>query len=118
MLRCIFCGLCVEACPTEAITMTHLFEMSTTNREDGIYTKDELLRPPTARSHMFRTTRSPTSASSTPRRLGAGHAPGGRAAHQGVRMWAGTPGVGDWSPEPSQEERTGGAAMVEAVLSC
>ena len=43
MLRCIFCAMCVEACPTEAITMTHLFEMSVTNREDAIYTKDELL---------------------------------------------------------------------------
>ena len=40
MLRCIFCGLCVEACPTEAITMSQLFEMSTTNRDDAIYTRD------------------------------------------------------------------------------
>ncbi len=43
LLRCIFCGLCVEACPTEAITMSHLFEMSTTNRDDAIYTRDTLL---------------------------------------------------------------------------
>ena len=32
--------------PTEAITMTHLFEMSTTNREDAIYTKRVLLVEP------------------------------------------------------------------------
>ena len=42
-LRCIHCDLCVEACPTEAITETKLFEFSFTNRRDAIYTKDELL---------------------------------------------------------------------------
>ena len=54
MLRCIFCGLCVEACPTEAITMTHLFEMSVTDRDDAIYTKKELLVDPDGiPNHMF-----------------------------------------------------------------
>jgi NADH-quinone oxidoreductase subunit I len=43
MLRCIFCAMCVEACPTEAITMSHLFEMSVDERESAIYTKDDLL---------------------------------------------------------------------------
>ena len=42
-LRCIHCDLCVEACPTEAITESKLFEFSFTNRNDAIYTKDELL---------------------------------------------------------------------------
>jgi NADH-quinone oxidoreductase subunit I len=42
-LRCIHCDLCVEACPTEAITETKLFEFSFTNRNDAIYTKNELL---------------------------------------------------------------------------
>ena len=42
-LRCIHCDLCVEACPTEAITETKLFEFSFTNRSDAIYTKAELL---------------------------------------------------------------------------
>ena len=42
-LRCIHCDLCVEACPTEAITETKLFEFSFTNRDDAIYTKAELL---------------------------------------------------------------------------
>ncbi len=42
-LRCIHCDLCVEACPTEAITETKLFEFSFTNRDDAIYTKQELL---------------------------------------------------------------------------
>lgn len=42
-LRCIHCDLCVEACPTEAITESKLFEFSFTNRDDAIYTKDELV---------------------------------------------------------------------------
>src|SRR5262245_59538228 len=42
-LRCIHCDMCVEACPTEAITETKLFEFSFTNRDDSVYTKDELL---------------------------------------------------------------------------
>ena len=37
-LRCIHCDLCVEACPTEAITESKLFEFSFTNRADAIYT--------------------------------------------------------------------------------
>jgi NADH-quinone oxidoreductase subunit I len=42
-LRCIHCDLCVEACPTEAITESKLMEFSFTNRNDAIYTKNELL---------------------------------------------------------------------------
>ena len=42
-LRCIHCDLCVEACPTEAITESKLMEFSFTNRNDAIYTKAELL---------------------------------------------------------------------------
>ena len=42
-LRCIHCDLCVEACPTEAITESKMFEFSFTNRSDAIYTKEELV---------------------------------------------------------------------------
>mgnify|MGYP003335662125 CR=1 FL=1 len=42
-LRCIHCDMCVEACPTEAITESKLFEFSFTNRADAIYTKAELV---------------------------------------------------------------------------
>ncbi len=41
--RCILCGLCIEACPTRALTMTNEFELANTTRESLIYTKDELL---------------------------------------------------------------------------
>ena len=45
-LRCIMCGLCVEACPTRALTLTNYFEMSYESREDAILTKEQLLEPP------------------------------------------------------------------------
>jgi NADH-quinone oxidoreductase subunit I len=40
--RCIFCGFCEEACPTYAIQLTPDFEMSTTNRSDMFYHKEDL----------------------------------------------------------------------------
>ena len=107
MLRCIFCALCVEACPTEAITMTHLFEMSTTNRADAIYTKNELLMDRDGGvPHMF-----PDDAMADHDELSVADgwlratAPSGRAAYEGVVQWQGTPGPGDWDPEPDQETR-------------
>lgn len=107
MLRCIFCGLCVEACPTEAITMSHLFEMSTTNRQDAIYTKETLLMDPSGGvPHVF-----PEDPLADLGELDHADgwlratAPSGVASYEGVRMWQGTPGPADWSPEPTQEER-------------
>jgi NADH-quinone oxidoreductase subunit I len=44
-LRCIFCGLCVEACPTRSLTMTNDFELADDNRQDLIYTKEQLMAP-------------------------------------------------------------------------
>ncbi|MDN5763386.1 MAG: 4Fe-4S binding protein, partial [Microlunatus sp.] len=44
-LRCILCGLCIEACPTRALTMTNEFELADDNRADLIYEKDDLLGP-------------------------------------------------------------------------
>jgi NADH-quinone oxidoreductase chain I len=44
-LRCIFCGLCIEACPTRALTMTNEYELADDERAKLIYTKDQLLAP-------------------------------------------------------------------------
>jgi NADH-quinone oxidoreductase subunit I len=41
--RCIFCGYCVEACPTDAITHGHGFELATSNINALIYRKEKLL---------------------------------------------------------------------------
>lgn len=35
--RCIFCGLCEEACPTTAIQLTPDFEMGEFKRQDLVY---------------------------------------------------------------------------------
>jgi NADH-quinone oxidoreductase subunit I len=44
-LRCIFCGLCIEACPTRALTMSNEYELALDNRQDLIYTKEQLVAP-------------------------------------------------------------------------
>jgi len=43
MLRCMFCGFCVEACPKEAISMTRDYELADYTRGDLVYDKDRLL---------------------------------------------------------------------------
>jgi NADH-quinone oxidoreductase subunit I len=45
MLRCIFCGYCEDACPTEAIVLESQYELSFTDRDSSIYTKDMLIVP-------------------------------------------------------------------------
>ena len=45
-LRCIMCGLCVEACPTRALTLTNNYELAFETREEAIFEKEQLLRPP------------------------------------------------------------------------
>jgi NADH-quinone oxidoreductase subunit I len=101
-LRCIHCDLCVEACPTEAITETKLFEFSFTNRNDAIYTKDELLvgddgKPkqlpwehwaPGEDTHTSAWMRATSSS--------------GSAAYEGRVAWAGELGYGVRPPESGQ----------------
>ena len=41
--RCLYCGLCVEVCPVEALIMSHHFEMATENRGETIYDKTKIL---------------------------------------------------------------------------
>ena len=43
--RCIFCGYCVEACPTDAITHGHGFELATFNATNLVYRKEMMLAP-------------------------------------------------------------------------
>jgi NADH-quinone oxidoreductase subunit I len=41
--RCIFCGYCVEACPTDAITHGHGFEIASFNASNLVYRKEQML---------------------------------------------------------------------------
>jgi NADH-quinone oxidoreductase subunit I len=43
--RCIFCGYCVEACPTDAITHGHGFEIASYNVSTLVYRKENMLAP-------------------------------------------------------------------------
>jgi NADH-quinone oxidoreductase subunit I len=44
MLRCIYCGLCQEVCPEEAIFLQDSFSLSGYTREEMVFGKDKLLK--------------------------------------------------------------------------
>ena len=45
LLRCIFCGMCVEACPKDAISMSTDYELSNETREQLYFGISDLLEP-------------------------------------------------------------------------
>jgi NADH-quinone oxidoreductase subunit I len=104
MLRCIYCAMCVEACPTEAITMSHLFEMSVTDRDDGIYTKSELLvEPDGAPNHPQQDS---VLIDVDELRAGDGWmratSPSGRVEYEGVIQWSPSARTGELPAERGQ----------------
>ena len=44
--RCIFCYLCAEGCPREAIKLTTNFEMSTTEKDELMVQPEEFISKP------------------------------------------------------------------------
>ncbi len=50
--RCIFCGYCVEACPTDAITHGHGFELASYNTSTLVYRKENMLVPVPEGAHF------------------------------------------------------------------
>jgi len=103
-LRCIHCDMCVEACPTEAITESKLFEFSFTNREDSIYTRDELLvgddgKPQQLPWEDWR----PGDDRNTSGWVRA-TAPSGAAGYEGRPLWSGELGYGVRPPQRGQSD--------------
>ncbi|HTL51491.1 MAG TPA: 4Fe-4S binding protein, partial [Planctomycetota bacterium] len=43
MLRCIYCGMCEEACPCDAIALSTVHCISSVTREEKIYDRNRLL---------------------------------------------------------------------------
>jgi NADH-quinone oxidoreductase subunit I len=104
-LRCIHCDLCVEACPTEAITESKLFEFSFTNRSDAIYTKAELVVDDAGLPQQLPWEDWRTGEDLNTSGWMRATAPSGNAAFTGVTAWSGELGYGVRSAEPSQAEQ-------------
>ena len=45
--RCMFCGLCEDACPTDCLELTQDFEMASYSREGAIWDRHRLEVGPT-----------------------------------------------------------------------
>ena len=101
-LRCIHCDLCVEACPTQAITEPKLFEFSFTNRSDAIYTKDELLVGDDGRPKQLPWEDWREGDDLNTSAWMRATSPSGDADFEGVVAWSGELGYGLRSPEPGQ----------------
>ncbi len=52
--NCVFCGLCVDACPFDALYMTNDYELSSYDKASLKYTPDQLAIPPKTEGYTFR----------------------------------------------------------------
>ena len=92
----------MEACPTEAITESKLMEFSFTNRNDAIYTKDELLVDDDGKpKHLPWEDWRPGDDLHTSGWMRA-TSPAGAAAFEGEVQWSGELGFGVRAPEGGQ----------------
>jgi NADH-quinone oxidoreductase subunit I len=115
-LRCIHCDLCVEACPTEAITESKMFEFSFTSRSDAIYTKEELVVDDDGLPrHLPWEDWRPGEADHTSGWMRA-TSPSGAVEYEGEVQWSGELGFGVRPPEGGQsgnrnDEATGNISI-------
>ena len=42
-LKCIYCGMCEEACPVDAIELTSLFDLTGRSRQEMLFDREKLL---------------------------------------------------------------------------
>ena len=52
--NCVFCGLCVDACPFDALYMTNDYELSAYDKTSLKYTPDQLAIPPKLEGYTFK----------------------------------------------------------------
>lgn len=52
--RCVFCGLCVDACPFDALFMTNDYELAAYDKASLKYTPDMLAVPPKLEGKTFK----------------------------------------------------------------
>jgi NADH-quinone oxidoreductase subunit I len=104
-LRCIHCDLCVEACPTQAITESKLFEFSFTNRQDAIYTKDELVVGDDGQPQKLPWEDWREGDDALTSGWMRATSPAGAAAYQNQVAWSGELGYGVRAAEPGQTEQ-------------
>lgn len=109
-LRCIHCDLCVEACPTEAITESKMFEFSFTNRQEAIYTRQELIVEDDGHPKKMPWEDWREGDDLNTSAWMRATSPSGDAAYEGVPSWSGELGYGIRKPESGQ-------SMTEAVSS-
>jgi NADH-quinone oxidoreductase subunit I len=101
-LRCIHCDLCVEACPTQAITESKMFEFSFTNRSDAIYTKAELLVDDQGFPQRLPWEDWREGEAAMTGGWMRATSPNGDAAYEGVVQWTADLGAGLRAPEAGQ----------------
>lgn len=101
-LRCIHCDMCVEACPTQAITESKLFEFSFTNRDDAIYTKDELVVDADGKPQQLPWEDWREGEDADTSAWMRATSSGGRADQEGIVHWKGELGYGVRAPERGQ----------------
>jgi NADH-quinone oxidoreductase subunit I len=51
--RCMFCGLCEDACPVDALELTQDFEMASYSREGAIWDRQMLEEGPRPKQYLY-----------------------------------------------------------------